>query len=59
VFSGDGRVVDEKERDWGWRWGRYGEDMGNKEYDLPDRVSYLPDQVWYIDFGTRSSSVSR
>jgi hypothetical protein len=35
------------------------EDMGNKEYDLPDRVSYLPDQVWHIDFGLRSSSVSR
>jgi len=39
--------------------GRIREEMGNKEYDLPDRVSYLPDRVWCIDFGTRSSSVSR
>jgi hypothetical protein len=38
VFSGDGRVVDEKERDGDEDGNDMGGDVGNQGYDLPDWV---------------------
>ena len=42
MFSGDGRVWTRKREMMGTIW----EDMGNKGTNLPDRVSYVLDQVW-------------